>query len=62
MGDSNDVILMIDPAGLTGKVLGGSGLDTLSFDGSKKPFVVDANLGKVNDLKIGSFEIIERGE
>ena len=62
MGGSNDVVIMIDPAGLTGKVLGGSGLDTLSFNGSKTPFVIDANLGKVNDLKIGSFEIIEGGE
>ena len=41
MGDGNDVALIIDPPKLTGLLLGGKGLDTLSFAGTSDPININ---------------------
>ena len=62
MGGNNDVVLLLNPSPLTGKLLGGAGLDKLSFKGSSNSYDINANTGKINDLTFRSFELLEGGD
>ena len=62
LGDGNDVVLLIDPPELTGRLLGGAGLDALSFSGTSQSVLLDLNGGVAGGLSVDSIEIAVGGE
>ena len=57
LGEGDDIALLASPPELTSILLGGSGLDTLSFSGSTQSIRIDLQSQTVNYAKIDSFEI-----
>lgn len=62
LGDGNDVVLLINPPELTGRLLGGAGLDALSFSGTTQSVLLDMNGGVAGGLSVDSIEIAVGGE
>ena len=56
LGDGNDIALLASPPELTSLLLGGAGLDALSFSGSTQSIRIDLHNQTVNYAKIDSFE------
>ena len=57
LGEGDDIALLASPPELTSTLLGGSGLDTLSFSGSTQSIRIDLQSQKVNYANVDSFEI-----
>ena len=57
LGQGNDVVIMVDPPELTGQLLGGPGLDTLSFKGTNQSVLLDLENNNAGGLQVDSIEL-----
>ena len=57
LGQGNDVVVMINPPELTGRLLGGPGLDTLSFKGTNQSVRLDLENNNAGGLQVDSIEL-----